>query len=345
MSVTSYAVSAKARAKFGKFLTERDYNNILACQSVAEVMVYLKTNTHFSGALSEVSENDVHRGWLEMLLRQYLFYEFDSLCRYDSGLSAGFSRYVVEKTEVEQIVRFLILLNSNSTEKFIFQFPAYLAKHSELDISKLAVARDYREFLEALVKTPYYEILKEFSPDEKGRLPVSEIENKLYEHIIRDMLTLIEKKTKGLERRELTDIFRKLNDYSMISRIIRLKKYYRLDAKTIRNSLMPEYGSIGTKLIDRMCEAESVEEVYRILRQTKTGRLMQKSASADYSGDTGARVQYKLAKKYLHFSNNPSVVMISFVFLSETELMNVFTLIEGIRYQLDTKTIQSLLVR
>ena len=45
MSSTSYAVSAKARAKYGRFLSDRDYANILACQSVPEVMVYLKSHT------------------------------------------------------------------------------------------------------------------------------------------------------------------------------------------------------------------------------------------------------------------------------------------------------------
>lgn len=160
MSTTSYAVLAKARAKYGRHLTDRDYSSIVACQSVAEVMVYLKSHTHFSSALSEVNERDVHRGRLEMLLRQYQFYEFDSLCRYDSSMSEGFSRYVVEKTEVEQIIRFLILLNSNSTEKFIFQFPAFFAKHTSLDINKLANARDYEEFLNALSGSAYYDILK-----------------------------------------------------------------------------------------------------------------------------------------------------------------------------------------
>ena len=109
MSTTSYAVLAKARAKYGKFLTERDYTNILACQSVAEVMVYLKSHTHYASVLSEVNERDVHRGRLELLLRQYLFDEFDTLCRYDSSVSVGFSQYYVEKTEVEQIIRFLLL--------------------------------------------------------------------------------------------------------------------------------------------------------------------------------------------------------------------------------------------
>ena len=89
MSATSYAVLAKARAKYGKFLTDRDYTSILACQSVAEVMVYLKSHTHYASVLSEVNERDVHRGRLEQLLRQYQFDDFDTLCRYDSGISAA----------------------------------------------------------------------------------------------------------------------------------------------------------------------------------------------------------------------------------------------------------------
>ncbi len=343
MSTTSYAVLAKARAKYGKFLTERDYSNILACQSVAEVMVYLKSHTHYASVLSEVNERDVHRGRLELLLRQYLFDEFDTLCRYDSSVSVGFSQYYVEKTEVEQIIRFLVLLNSNSTEKFIFQFPAFLSKHTELDVYKLANAGNYDEFLAALNNTSYYDILKVFKPDKKGFLPVSDIENKLYAYIFKNMLELIKKKTKGTERQELLTMFRTVNDYNIFSRILRLKKYYQLPPEVIKTNMLPEYSSLSPKLIDKMCEAESSAEVFQIMQSTGCGRLIGK-IGYKHASDISPRVQFKLAKKNIHFSNNPSVVMISFMFLSETELMNVISLIEGIRYQLEPKIIQSLII-
>ena len=108
MPNTSFAVMTKARSKFGKRLTDKDYNSLLACQSVAEVMSYLKSYTRYSKALEDMNERDVHRGRLEALLRQNLFYEFDSLCRYDSSISSGLSKYIIESIEVEQIVRFLI---------------------------------------------------------------------------------------------------------------------------------------------------------------------------------------------------------------------------------------------
>ena len=343
MSTTSYAVLAKARSKYGKHLTERDYASIIACQSVAEVMVYLKSHTHYASALAEVNERDVHRGRLEMLLRQDQFYEFDSLCRYDSSMSEGFSRYVVEKTEVEQIIRFLILLNSNSTEKFIFQFPAFFAKHTSLDINKLANARDYDEFLSALSGSVYYDILQIYKPDSKGMLPVSDMENKLYAYVLGNLLELIKKKAKGTERQELLQMFYTINDYALFSKILRLKKYYNLSPEVIRTNLLPEYCDLSPKIIDKMCAADSSAEVFKIMQSKGCGRLINKIGYT-YASDISPRVQYRLAKKNIHFSNNPSVVMISYMFLSETELMNIICLIEGIRYQLDTKIIQSLLI-
>lgn len=344
MSSTSYAVSAKARAKYGKFLSDRDYSNILACQSVPEVMVYLKSHTRFADALSDVNERDVHRGWLETRLRQYQFSEIDSLCRYDSGITASISSYVVEKAETDQIIRYLILLNSGATEKFIFQYPAFLSKHADLDFNRIANARDYHEFLSAVEHTDYYEILKEYTPDEKGRLPVSEIENRLYVRIFDHLAELIDKKAKGAERRELMEIFGKLHDFGTVSQIIRMKGYYHLSPEIIRRNMQPEFGTLSPKQIDRMCEAETVEDVRKILRSTRYGKLFDRIGDTD--GDNiGATVQFRTAKRYLHFSDNPSVVMIAFILLSNIELENVISLIEGVRYRVDPKVIESLLIR
>ena len=344
MSTTSFAVLAKARAKYGKQLTDRDYSNLVACQSVAEVMVYLKSHTHFATALAEINERDVHRGRLEMLLRQEFFNELDTLCHYDSSVSAGFSTYVVQKTEVEQIIRFLILLNSNSTEKFIFQFPAFFAKHTELDINRLANARNYDEVLGSLARTPYYNILKNFHPDAKGRLPVSNIENKLYDFVNANISTIILKNAKGQEHRQLQKLFQTIRDYFVFSQITRLKHYFDLPADMIKSNILTEYTSISPRLIDRMCKAESSAEIFQIMQTTGCGRLISKIGYS-HASDITPRIKHRIAKKYIHFSNYPSVVMISYSFLAETELTNVISMIEGVRYQLDKTTIQSLLIR
>lgn len=343
MSTTSFAVLTKARSKFGKRLTEKDYTSLLSCQSVPEIMAYLKSYTHYSNSLHDINERDIHRGRLEALLRQNLFYEFDSLCRYDSGISSGLASYIIETIEVEQIIRFLILLNSNSTDKFIYQFPAYFSKHTEIDIDRLANAKNYSEFLKAASESPYYDILKNYSADCKNRLPISEIENKLYNFIFSNLNTVIKKNVKGRERQELTSFFYTINDYNIFSRILRLKKYYNLTPDEIKSNLFLDYTNISPKAIDMMCQAESSAEVFSIMQNTHNGKLINKIGYV-YASDISPRIKYRLAKKNMHFSNNPSVVMISYMFVAETELMNVISLIEGTRYNLDSKIIQSLLI-
>ncbi len=343
MSNTSFAVLTKARAKFGKSLTEKDYNALLSCQNVTEVLSYLKSNTHYSSALNDINERDVHRGRLESLLRQNLFYEFDSLCRYNSSMSSGFTQYVIETIEVQQIVRFLILLHSNSTEKFIYQFPAYFSKHTEFDINKLANTKSYEEFLNVLSSSPFYNILKKYSPDEKGRLHIADIENDLTEYVFSNLMNTVNTQTSGQEQRELRSLLCSINDYNIFTRILRLKKYYNLSPDEIKDNLLLGICDISPKTINKMCEAENSNEIFSIMKKTHTGRLISKIGYV-YDSDITPRVKYRLARKNMRFSNQPSVVMISYVFFSEIELMNVITLIEGIRYKLDTKTIESLLI-
>lgn len=343
MSSTSFAVLTKARAKFGKRLTEKDYNNLLNSNSVAEVMSYLKSYTHYSEALRDINERDVHRGRLETLLRQQLFYEFDSLCRYDSKMSTGFSAYVISKNETEQIMRFLTLLNTSSTEKYIYQYPTYFSKHTELDLQKLALARNYDEFLAVLSGTKYAHIFSKYKPDENNLLPISDIENDLYTFIFSNLKKAIKTKTNGTERKELLHLFNVIHDYNNFSRILRLKKYYNLTPEQIKNNLIYPFSTISEKTLDRMCRAESSGEIFSIMQETHTGKLIEQIGYV-YASDISPRVKYKLARKNMYFSNNPSVVMISFMFVAEAELMNIITLIEGTRYKLDTKKIQSLLI-
>ncbi|MEE1060491.1 MAG: V-type ATPase subunit [Ruminococcus sp.] len=343
MSDTSFAVLTKARAKFGKRLTDKDYTNLLACNSVTEIMTYLKSYTHYSTILRDVNERDVHRGRLEVLLKQQTFNDFDSLCRYDSSISSGFSGYIVNKTEIEQIIRFLTLLNSDSTEKFIFQFPAFFSKHTLIDIPRLALARNYHEFLAVLKNTEYYHILSKFKPDSLGRLPVSDIENKLLSYILKKFETVVNKKTKGSEKEELTELFSTINDFNNFTRILRLKKYYDLSAEDIRDNLITTFSKLNEKTIEKMCEAESSSEIFSIMESTCEGKIIEKIGYV-YASDISPRVKYKLARKNLRFSNHPSVVMISYVFFAEIELMNIITLIEGKRYKLGSKKIQSMLI-
>ena len=165
MSDTSYAALTRAKAKFGKRLREKDYKSLLDCANVAEVMTYLKSNTHYIEAFGEANERGIRRGLFENLLKQYMNNQFDSLVRFELSVGEQFSNYIAHKTEVNELIRFLTLLNSTEDRReqpFHFVFPAHMAKKTSINLTTLADAKSYEEFLAAIEGTRYEKVFSKY---------------------------------------------------------------------------------------------------------------------------------------------------------------------------------------
>ncbi|MCH5304582.1 MAG: V-type ATPase subunit, partial [Ruminococcus sp.] len=161
MSQTSYAVLTRAKAKFGKRLKSKDYKALLDCDNVTDVMTYLKSNTHYINAFGEANERGIHRGLFESLLRQYVTNEFDTISRYELSVGEEFSQYIAHKTETDEIIRILTLLNSKDKQAYHFTVPAHIAKKTSINLNVLAKAENYEQFLQALKNTRYDTVLQE----------------------------------------------------------------------------------------------------------------------------------------------------------------------------------------
>ena len=53
-SLSSNAVLARARTRFGRRLTEQNFNDLLVCKSTQEVAYYLKNRTYYNSILADV---------------------------------------------------------------------------------------------------------------------------------------------------------------------------------------------------------------------------------------------------------------------------------------------------
>ncbi len=65
----SNAILAKARAMYGRRLTARNYQELLNCRDLPDLISYLKTRTSYSEALQAANPATTHRAQLETLLR------------------------------------------------------------------------------------------------------------------------------------------------------------------------------------------------------------------------------------------------------------------------------------
>ena len=87
------AIIAKAKSKYGKRLKQRDYSAMVKCETVGDVVQYLKTYTHYQEYLDKVS-SDIHRGSLENILREKQFESFLTFSKYNTG-NTPVTRYIL----------------------------------------------------------------------------------------------------------------------------------------------------------------------------------------------------------------------------------------------------------
>lgn len=341
-SKSANAVLAKMRAKYGRRLSDKDYENLLACKSVAEVVTYLKNNTYYDSALKTVNEREVHRGRLELILRQKLFDDFYSLCRYMKGTGEYFARFIIERDEIEQIIHFLTLLSSDSPEEYIFTMPAYFAKHTSVDLSALSRARDYDSFFAVLNGTPYERVAEPFRPKKGGQVNIPEFENALYRFCYDELYKVINTKTSKGEKQALLSMFDSIMDIMNFVRVFRLKRYYKENGEIVRRYLFP-YGTFTPATISKLCSASTSAEIFEAVKDTKLGKSIDKMEYV-YAGQIQEIGIYGITKRNIHFSTFPIVGMLSYVFVMQQEYSNIVSIIEGVRYGVDPEKIRGIVI-
>ena len=123
--MSSNTISAKAKSMYGKRLTDTDYKDMLRRNSVSDIAAYLKENTAYQTALSQIDTHNIHRGQLENLLMRELFNKYTKLCRYNFTGDNDFYNYLILQYEIEQILKCILSLNAGTMGDFILDLPAF----------------------------------------------------------------------------------------------------------------------------------------------------------------------------------------------------------------------------
>lgn len=338
----SNVVLSKARAMFGKRLSKKDYEALLACSSVADILVYLRNQTKYSEILSEIKQKDIHRRHIETILRQQLFYDFIKLCHYELSVGELFSNYLIQRIEIEHTLHFLALFEAERTKEYIYSLPAYFDSLTKIDIHALVDVKSYDDILKAYEHTEYYDVFLKNRPEEGKNLNLSVIENELLSILYKNVFATIKKHTGGKQKKELTTIFQSNIDLTNFVRILRLKKYFHLDLAEIEKNLLP-YGSLTAKNIAALASAKDSAELFKIMQSTVAGRGISKMKYA-FASEIIKVGNYSRSIKSLRFSIYPSVVMISYTMIQEIEITNIINIIEGIRYNVPADEIKKILV-
>lgn len=334
-------IAARARAMYGRSLTYKDYEALLACHTVSEIAAYLKTETAYHKVLADINEATIHRGYLESRLRRRLWDCYATLIRFDMSAGNRLSAYLMQKEETEQLMQLLRLMNVGRAGDYILSMPAFFMGHTKLDPIAVNRAADMAQLTEALSGTPYQKLLAPYAALPNGDLPLTDMETVLHTSLTNELLRVIEH-TSGTLRQELTDLCGTQIDVQNVTRMLRLKTYFDLSDDEIRAHLLPSGGAISRRMWERLLAADA-EQIPELFFSTRVGRRVPEQ-HRPYLYDLPIRATYFTARHYMHFSVHPMVVLLSYLTIMDTEVLDVINIIEGIRYQLSPDEIKPMLV-
>lgn len=344
-SNASNVLLAKCRARFGKRLTTQDIAALTGCRTVQEAASYLKSSTHYGASMENIDPSVIHHHQLEAILRERQYDDFSSLCRYELSVGEWFGDYILMRGEIRQIMSYLRLLAAGKQKEFIFSLPEFYIKHYELDIPALTAAKNYGDFLTAMRRSRFIRVLRTFSPEKDEKIDFAVIEHALYRYFYENIVKIIKEHYKGSARQELEDLIFTQEDILNFCYIYRMKKYYGAKPDSIRAWMLTGGSNIRPSLLTQMIEAYTAEDALRLFdEKTGYGRLFSVEDIKNGGVEVATRpIIFSKALRLLRSSVNPTTVLLSFITLTEIELSDVITMIEGVHYGLDQAAIYSLL--
>jgi V/A-type H+-transporting ATPase subunit C len=342
-SLSTKATITKIHAKYGKMLTKQNYSELLNKQSVSEIAAYLKKNTRYSGILSSIDTNTIHRGLLEALIRSNNFNTYVELCKFQQLDDIPFYNYEVMREEIEQILSCILHINAGNQEEYIASLPSYMISHASFDMLSLAKSKKFSDLLNVIKNTEYYEALKNVSPDENGQINYLRCEVLLRTQYYKKLFALVDKDFSKSVAKELKKII--LTQIDLINYInsYRLKAFFNSDSGTIKANMLPFYGRISEKKMFTFYEAKNKDEMLDMFKKTIYAKKLDE-INPDIMEQNIYKIRYKSARASLRNAQAAPIALYSFIFLCEIEAMNLISIVEGIRYKTPPSLIEKLLI-
>jgi len=339
----SQAMATKAKAMYGNHLKANDYQELLRKNSVQEIASYLKNDTAYKSILSGINEQTVHRGFLEMLIRQEYYLDFLRLIHFGDPSKSKFYRYGVISIEIKQILVTLRNLGEDDRSTQIAQLPMFANKLTHFDVQGLVRVNNYEELLAYLRTTPYYAILNRFRPKSMDELDYTGCEIALKKFYYSNINSMIDKDFKGVERKQLKELFNTRIELENLTVIFRLKKFYHASPAKIKSVINQTFVHIPKQLLFEWIETKSAEEFVEAMRLSYY-KIEFEAKDYVYIEHLMDRVQFKINKRILRFAVNPDIILVAYLTLLEIEIQNIIDIIEGVRYRVDHERIAKLLI-
>lgn len=308
------SVCTKCRAMSASFLKPDDYIYLSKITDLKDIANYLSERDSYSKEFKNIDLSKVSRNYLEQVLNKNVYDTYKTIHIFTSGNLKNFIGALMEKFEVDQIIKCINRYYQNPEEV------------------------NFQEFQQSLVNTPYYKIIKNIMPEDK--IDIVYIETLLYDVYYNNLYSSYGDNDK--------DIMTKRVIVENLQRILRLKYNFNLEPNQIYPYLIHIKNSGNINKLMEICDMPDDNNnsdkflitVAKYLKINKTPVDKNELLSTVYIDNFIYRYTRRI------FTNPIPSFETSFAFLSlkEYEVKNLIHIIEGVRYQISSDIILKYIV-
>lgn len=329
--LTYSGIVTKVRAMHAGLLTNAQYEEMAAFNTVKEIAGYLSGFPAYQEAFAEIDESHLHRGDIEKILFQSLYKDYSKIYQFASITQRKFLKLYLRRYEVDVINYCFRITFNHYSESFDLNYKKPFFDHySQISIDKLVTSKSIQELVENLKGTEYYIPLKKLQESGASTLFDYDLALDLYyfSSIWREKRKILSKKELEIFTRDSGSKIDLLN----LQWIYRAKKYYNMQPAEIYALLIPIHYKIKKDVLRDLVETASLDEFLNLSDQTYYA-MKYKHEEQQF---TIERI-YSDCLNRLYLTDrrrNPySIATINtYLFQKEEEIQMITTIIECIRY-------------
>lgn len=340
------AVGAKAHVFFGRLLDDGSYWRLLHCDTIREIVEYLKTLPGFAPHLTSIPL-EVHRAELEDVLEVLPLREAVTFLGYLTRGQRAYLRCWIGLYEADLIKRTMRSLFSGQRDRERLRERFSLIPRPSFSSDALLSASSYEEFLEALRGSGYFRVLREpltRLSGEGGSLFGAETAVDLHG------LSSLFRAAGNLgaeERAGVLSLVGTMVDFLNVSWLYRSARFFDMHFEEMLNRLLPVRHRLGMPFLRKLSRAENQEMFWELLQHSCYGGAFGESAPReDFGLETRMKQHlWRQARKLFRKSGIGFHSLAAYLFLRRYEIQDLKTIIEDVRYDFDRREALLFMVR
>ena len=341
------AINTKLKGMESRFLNQKDYENLLACDSISSLTGYLKNTQCYGDILNGVNTDTVTRGSLEKILDNALIEDIDRMKNYLSSDEKKFIHCLYAKYEISDMKRYARKLYGNTsylsedqTEEY-----AFLGKFSKLKRESFLHCKTLKDLVYCYENTPFFKYLK----------PMLEYDERMDPFRFETLLdlayyTIIIKEAKNLTKGDrflIEDAVGTIADLYNLQWIIRAKCFFSMHPAVIFNYTISFTKRINKRKLKDFCYMQNTEKLFKQIRQTPYAFLISESAQPvdAYMRNRLKNYIYRYLLKLKRDNGSSIIASFAHIVFLQYQTEDITTLIEATKYDLSIDEAKKYLIK